>query len=330
MICEATISRARGVLFGQLAGDSLGGLVEFKDSFEIADLYPDGVRELKDGGTWNLLAGQPTDDSEMALALARSIAVAETYDLDQVAEAYIRWWRSEPFDIGHTTSTGIEALSNGKRSRSDSQANGALMRICPVGILAAGDPALAAKLASIDASLTHPDPVCRSANAAFSAAIAAGIAGADADTMWQAAYDHADKAAKTIPGASPVRQRLEAARSEPPPYFHHKMGWVLTAFQNAFFHLVSERPFEEAVVWTVGSGGDTDTNAAICGALLGAAQGKSAIPDRWTKVIENCRPLEESGAQHPRPAEYWPNDASDLADRLLSLSALGEQDQVRG
>ena len=56
-----------------MIGDSLGSLVEFKDADEIARLYPGGVRELADGGVYHTIAGQPTDDSEMALALARSL-----------------------------------------------------------------------------------------------------------------------------------------------------------------------------------------------------------------------------------------------------------------
>src|SRR5439155_2055081 len=56
------LERAQGCLLGQLAGDSLGGLVEFCSHGTIRERYPDGCRELKDGGTWNNLAGQPTDD----------------------------------------------------------------------------------------------------------------------------------------------------------------------------------------------------------------------------------------------------------------------------
>lgn len=53
------LSRAQGCLLGQLAGDSLGGLVEFQTPEQIRSDYPDDVRELADGGTWNTLAGQP-------------------------------------------------------------------------------------------------------------------------------------------------------------------------------------------------------------------------------------------------------------------------------
>lgn len=67
------LSRAQGCLLGQLAGDALGSLVEFQSPEEIRRSYPEGVRELADGGTWNTIAGQPTDDSEMAMLLARML-----------------------------------------------------------------------------------------------------------------------------------------------------------------------------------------------------------------------------------------------------------------
>ena len=74
------LSRAQGCLLGQLAGDSLGSLVEFRAPDDIRREYPKGVHELADGGTWNTIAGQPTDDSEMALLLARMLADQGRYD----------------------------------------------------------------------------------------------------------------------------------------------------------------------------------------------------------------------------------------------------------
>jgi ADP-ribosylglycohydrolase len=66
-------------------------------------------------------------------------------------------------------------------------------------------------------------------------------------------------------------------------------------------------------------GGDTDTNAAIAGALLGAAYGREAIPRRWIFPVLACRPLAECGALRPRPIEYWPDDILELAEALLAL-----------
>ena len=85
------MSRCAGILYGQLIGDSLGSLVEFQSAAEIAAAYPDGVRELQDGGVFRLSAGQPTDDSEMALAMARSIIRMGGYDAQDVLDSYRRW-----------------------------------------------------------------------------------------------------------------------------------------------------------------------------------------------------------------------------------------------
>lgn len=70
---SAQLSRAQGCWLGQLTGDSLGSLVEFLTAEQIHRRYPHGVRDVIDGGTFNTIAGQPTDDSEMALALARTL-----------------------------------------------------------------------------------------------------------------------------------------------------------------------------------------------------------------------------------------------------------------
>jgi ADP-ribosylglycohydrolase len=111
-----------------------------------------------------------------------------------------------------------------------------------------------------------------------------------------------------------AREAIE--RASLPSDFQSRMGWVLLALENAFFHLRGS-DFEEALVATVGQGGDTDTNAAICGALLGAATGKSAIPSRWILPVLACRSTVDAGAPRPRPAAYWPDDILELAEALL-------------
>jgi hypothetical protein len=104
-------------------------------------------------------------------------------------------------------------------------------------------------------------------------------------------------------------------------------GWVLLALQNAFYRLLHAVSFEEALVETVACGGDTDTNAAICGALLGAVHGRDAVPAHWRRRILTCRPMKEAGARRPRPIDFWPVDACELAasrslDRIAGLISL--------
>lgn len=152
-IPAGVLSRAQGCLLGQIVGDSLGSLVEFKDASTIQALHPDCVRELADGGVWNTIAGQPTDDSEMALALARSLVRNQGFSIDDIRASYVRWYRSGPFDIGNTTASGL-----GGKSILESQANGTLMRVSPLGIFGwRMKPEALAKLAAEDASLTQPD-----------------------------------------------------------------------------------------------------------------------------------------------------------------------------
>lgn len=297
------LARAQGALLGQVVGDSLGSLVEGKPAAEVARLYPGGLRELADGGVYKTLAGQPTDDSEMALTLARALARERKYDAAKVLDAYRAWLTSRPVDVGVTTERGLLGLA-----ASDSESNGSLMRVAPIGIWAAGDPALAARTARDDSALTHANPVCLDSCAAYCAAIAAGVAGASVDAMFDAALIHSK---------GPAHEAIKrAAKGNAPADFFVHPTWSLVALQNAFFCLKT-LSFEQAIVHTVGCGGDTDTNAAVAGALAGAFHGREHVPARWLLPVLACRPLAEAGALRPRPVEYWPDDLLELAEALL-------------
>ena len=297
---EAALARAQGCLLGQVIGDSLGSLVEFKAASEIARLFPGGVRALADGGVYHTIAGQPTDDSEMALALARCLVSSKTFPAEKVLEAYREWLTSRPVDIGATTERGLLG-----QHTTESESNGSLMRVSPVGVWAAGDAARAARAAREDSALTHKNPVCVEACAAYAAAIAVGVAGGTRDAMREAALANCRG-----------RAREAIASGKPPADYFTQMGWVLVSLQNAFFHLAHSN-FEEALIATVSAGGDTDTNAAICGALLGAALGRAAIPARWILPVLACRSTVDAGAPRPRPSAYWPDDILELAEALL-------------
>jgi len=298
------LARAQGAMLGQVIGDSLGARVEAKPANEIARLYPNGLRELADGGIYHLMAGQPTDDSEMALALARSIVREGKCDTARVLDAYRQWITSRPVDVGMTTEKGLIGASDPR-----SESNGSLMRVSPIGVWAAGDPALAARSARDDSTLTHPNDICVEACAAYCAAIAVGVGGASREEMVEAAVQHSKG-----PARDAVKRGAGGAR--PTDFFTHP-GWVVLALQNAFYCLM-KMDVEEALVSTVGHGGDTDTNAAIAGALLGAAHGREGIPPRWIFAVLSCRPLAESGALRPRPIEYWPDDILELSEALLN------------
>ena len=92
------------------------------------------------------------------------------------------------------------------------------------------------------------------------------------------------------------------------------------AFRNALYQLLRAHSVEKAIVDTVMRGGDTDTNAAICGALLGAVYGIESLPERWVKTVLNCRPDRSNvRVRQPRPRDYWPVDALQLATSLVEV-----------
>jgi ADP-ribosylglycohydrolase/fructose-1,6-bisphosphatase/inositol monophosphatase family enzyme len=318
------LSRAQGCLLGQFAGDALGGLVEFTSPEVIASRYPHGVRTMHDGGTWKNLAGQPTDDSEMALMLARSLVKNGRYEPGLALDAYCHWW-PKAWDRGGTLAQALGPACLGQTTRERLQlamkhanperpSNGCMMRLSPAGIFAAGRPEAAAAIARQDSRLTHPHPVCADACAAYAAAVAAAIASGDRETAYATALAETRK-----PGTQPeALQAVEAARHVPPADYITQQGWVLIALQNALYQLLHAASVEEGIVDTIGRGGDTDTTAAIAGALLGACQGREALPAGWRRTLSCCRPVAGMPTQHTTPPELWPVDALELAEAVLA------------
>ena len=300
-------------MLGQFCGDALGGLVEFQSSDQIRSEYPNGVRNMADGGPFNTIAGQPTDDSEMALMLARSLVADAGFDRGKVRRRYREWLESGPFDCGNTIWKGLSGERN-----FESQANGALMRISPLGIFGAGrNLDDVAEWARQDASITHPNPVCQQANALFAMAIATAVGqGIDGKSLHDAIVSWAVE----LNVDPALRKVVEAVDQE--PWINRtvsKAGWVLVALQNAMWQLVNAPDLEAAIIDTANRGGDSDTNAAICGALLGSVYGIDALPERWVNTVLNCRPeAGKAGVRQPRPENFWPVDAMKLADKLLA------------
>jgi ADP-ribosyl-[dinitrogen reductase] hydrolase len=314
MQSKEVVDRAQGCLMGQLAGDALGSLVEFQSPEAILRAYPQGVRKMAQGGTWDTLAGQPTDDSELALLLARMLVKQGAFAPEHARDAYLFWLHSNPFDCGATTSAGLKGYPNAL-----SQANGALMRISPLGIFGTNYTLQqVAEWARQDAAITHPNPVCQQANALFAMALSHAIkTHAAPHDLYQMIVTWSEEQAVDTTLRNVIQQ---AAEAPPADYVYHQ-GWVLIAFHNTLWQLLHAPNLEEGVVDTIMHGGDTDTNAAICGALLGAVYGLDAVPLQWVTSVLGCRPkIGTPGVYRPRPECFWPVDALDLAARLVSQS----------
>jgi ADP-ribosylglycohydrolase len=166
-----------------------------------------------------------------------------------------------------------------------------------------------------DAELTHPSPLCLQANALYCMGIANAVAtGCPAGEL----YQFIRQRALDMETEPDLLEAVLKAEDTPPADYLSQAGWVLIALRNALWQLLHAPNFEEGVVDTIMRGGDTDTNAAICGALLGSVYGLKTIPAQWVDRVLTCRPQAGlPGVEQPRPECYWPVDALDLAEALV-------------
>lgn len=286
-------SRYLGCLIGLACGDALGGSVEFRNRADIAREFPDGVRDILGGGPHSLEIGEVTDDTAMALGIARA-CTATGIDLDAVAANFLAWYRSRPKDIGISTRAALAYLDSGlawdeagerlqRESNSGVAGNGSVMRCAPIAMRFRSDP-MRLRTYSIDVSrITHADPRATWGSVALNQGIAYLLDGGPIDGLVGAATSGI--------GEARVVQALRDAESigyDDVP----SDGYVLDTLTAAFWCILHRDSAEEAIITGVGMGLDTDTTGAVTGALAGAAYGMDAIPERWKAVIHHREELE--------------------------------------
>lgn len=113
-----------------------------------------------------ILEGQFTDDTEMEICLLQGLINGkdeEGFPVEQIAQEYINWYNSIPFDIGNTTTMALleatnadDMANNAYEYNEYSESNGSLMRCIPIAVFCVNKPIdIILEVASIDASLTH-------------------------------------------------------------------------------------------------------------------------------------------------------------------------------
>ena len=277
-----------GTLLGAAAGEALGAPHENKTAAETGT-----PREITGGGIW--AAGEPTDDIDLTLILLRSIVARRKLDLDDVATGMLKWFAGRPKDIGNLTRAALENLragepptQSGAMAWEDSErkaaGNGSVMCCAPIGLFHVKNLDGLADDASAASRITHYDPRCVGGCAAVATAIAWLVRGGkDADE----AIERAAGAGGAI--SDDVRMVIERGVSKKPGEIvvdGHDRGFVLHTVELAFSALAHSASLEDGLVTVISRGGDTDTNGAVAGALLGAKFGKSQVPDRWISKLK--------------------------------------------
>lgn len=288
--------RCVGCLLGKAIGDILGAGVEGWPAALIQARF-EQVRDFLDTDRG---FGRYTDDTQMAIALAKSLVESGHVDPAHAARSYadaFEPWRG----YGATAHSVIRALRQNADYRetgrlhfpAGSFGNGGAMRIAPVGLVYRNASNGQLRRAVQDALLcthVHPEAV----DGAFIQAKAVAFA----CTASAGSFDPVTflQELARLSEEDSIRQRLEflsdalASRLSDEDVIDRVGNGVRTreavaAALWAFARQWSEP--EQCVIRAVGLGGDTDTIGAMAGALAGALHGTSWIPQRWFDNIEN-------------------------------------------
>lgn len=325
----AQADRACGALLGSAAGDALGVPYEFATPPAATEFAV-----MRGGGLGNLAPGEWSDDTSMAVAIAEVAAqgadLADASALDAIAEGFLRWYDDGPPDIGIQTRAVLSATrrvldEEGGRpaevmtleaatyaaEHARSAGNGALMRTAPVALAHLADPERLAQAARLVARLTHADPLAGDSCVIWCQAIRTAVLTGEIDVR------------AGLPYLGERRERwetwLDEAESRPASQFSAN-GFTVTALQAAVAALSAPtqrapddcRALQDALHAAVRIGHDTDTVAAITGALAGARWGASAVPWNWRRAVHG-----------------WPGrDGRDLVSTATLIIRGGEPDNL--
>lgn len=276
---QAFRDRAIGALVGLAIGDAVGTTLEFK----TRDSYPP-LTDMVGGGPFSLEAGQWTDDTSMALALADSLIACDGLDERDLMTRFLSWYEEGAysstgrcFDIGVTTRQALSRFKNTDVAVAGSTdpmsaGNGSLMRLAPVAIRYWQDRAGLHDAAARQSRTTHAAPEAVNGCVTFADRLADAIAGKPrSEVLGTRTIKLPPKIAAIEAGSWRAKAR-DGIRSS---------GYVVHSQEAALWCVGRTASFRDAVLLAANLGDDADTVAAITGQLAGALYGWSAVPRDW-------------------------------------------------
>ncbi|MDS0284074.1 ADP-ribosylglycohydrolase family protein [Haloarcula onubensis] len=285
-----SVDPATGVLLGLACGDALGRPVEFRSARQITEQH-DTLTDMVGHGTHGKPAGTITDDTDLALCIARSLAEQASFDGEDIADRFAAWYDEGPFDVGLMTADAISEYQTGtswrdagrevwqRRAEGSNAGNGSIMRCAPHAIAFADDPDSLERVSKQSSAITHYDPRCQYGCVLLNHIIAGYLNGND---------EPLTDAIERVEGEAPD-ELVETIRLVPDLVDEGQLqntGYVIHTLQTSLYDALTADTAEEAIVASVNRGGDTDTLGAVTGALAGARFGADALPDRWLETLE--------------------------------------------
>ena len=276
-------------IIGLIIGDALGVPVEFNSHNELIECP---VIQMEGYGTHNMPPGTWSDDTAMTLATMHSIVQKHGIDYDDMMDKFVDWLKNGKymqgdyaFDSGITTShaiseyfTGTPALKSGCSGDRDN-GNGSLMRILPLAYIKDIDYETIENVSA----LTHAHQRSEIACVLYIEMAKSMIENEDM-SMEEHIFSACDKIKKHYKD-SPELKHFEKIFNNELDELNNK-GYVIYTFEVVVHCLLTTDNYKDAVLKSVNLGGDTDTNAAICGGLAGIYYGYDSIPVDWLNEID--------------------------------------------
>lgn len=293
MIEKDTLNRIKGCLYGQAVGDALGLGTEFMTKEEVLKYYPKGLNSyaqiIQDAHRRRWIKGDWTDDTDMMICLLNSFT-NHGFEIDKAALYFKEWFNGEPMGIGRNTFKVLMCADYTDdpfmvskiiwdSSRKSSAGNGALMRTSVMGLW----PVLNENWIKDACMLTHYDPRCQ-----YSCLLASRIIH---NLVWNNIYPdynsiyeislNLDKEAAEFVELAYRTQTIDRLCLDKQP----GVGYTYRTLSSALWCLWHAETFEDGLLKIVNEGGDSDTNAAISCAVLGARFGFDSIPSKYIETL---------------------------------------------
>jgi len=300
------MNKIKGMLIGAFLGDALGtpferhSKIKYTGDLTTTKLY----HKDRFGHETTLDYGQCSDDSEMTIILFNHIKKHNnTIDKDSLILDYIEWANHKTsFALGKNTRAlfkGIKTLDGYKKRydkrNKDCQSNGALMRCSPLVLVDQ-------KYWSIECAITNPNKICIETNMIYLNLLKNALNGIKPN------INTIDRTHLSEPLIEMFKQLDDNMVRD----ITKQKGWCVHGLYcalHAFNHYTS---FGDAMKWIIESGGDTDTNATITGALYGAYYGYDELYKQQKKNIDCLMNCTTENGNKVRPMKYLPKYINEL------------------
>ena len=311
--------RYLGSLLGLAVGDALGTTLEFQGPGTFTPL-----EDMVGGGPFGLRPGQWTDDTSMALCMARSLLETGCFDPTDQMQRYLRWYREgymsstgRCFDIGSTVRRALVAFAKSGDPFAGSTdpmsaGNGSLMRLAPVPLLYRRHPRLALEYSGQSSRTTHGARTAVDACRYLGALLVGALNGVGKEQLLRGPFE-------PVPGCwddRPLVEEIEEVaggsfRRKSPPQIRGT-GYVVESLEAALWALHSSTSFREGCLMAVNLGDDADTTGAVYGQLAGALYGINGIERPWLEQLSNRSLLQETAEGLYERSEDIPDACAEL------------------